>query len=323
MAHGGVDAIRTELARALAGDKLHGAYLFEGPEGTGRRATALWLARMLLCKQPGEREPCGVCRGCRLLGAGADPAADPGDARPSHPDLHWVEPDGGRIKIEAIRELRAALGLTANERGRRVGLIFEAEKLRVEAANALLKTLEEPPANTVLVLVATSARTLPRTVVSRTLRVRFPSWTESERAAALTRDGMDERDASLAASLGGASPDAARHWAEESLEPAREMQALLAGIAKLGVGELLDFAETFRRPGEEGRDRARLYTDVQSAFAREQAEVAAHGDDSRALERWLRAFESASRARAELERRNLNPQLLVESLLLELRASAG
>jgi DNA polymerase-3 subunit delta' len=310
MTAGERDEIRAELARARAGDKVHGAYLFEGPPGTGKRDTARWFARLLLCKgaAPDALEPCGACHDCRLL------------ATDAHPDLHFVEPDGAWIKVDAIRELRSALGLVANERGRRVALVLEAERLRAEAANALLKTLEEPPRGAVLLLVTASAEALPRTLRSRTLRVRFPPFSERAVAAALEAEGMTAADAALASQLGGASPAAARAWAEESLDEAREMHDVLERSDQLTVTDVLDFAESFRRAGEEGRERARAYIDAQSAFARARAEAAAVAADSRALERWLRAFESASAARAELEKRNLNPQLVVESLLLELRS---
>ena len=308
MALGGSEEIRAELARARTADKVHGAYLFEGPAGTGKAELAAWFARLLLCKGADRAavEPCGRCHDCRLLATGA------------HPDLHVVEADGPRIKVDAIRELRAALGLVANERGRRIALIPEAEKLRAEAANALLKTLEEPPPGAVLLLVTSSAEALPRTLRSRTLRVRFPVFSERAVAAALEAEGMSPADAALASQLGGASPAAARAWAEKSLDAAREMHDVLARSRELSVSEILDFAESFRRTGDEGRERARAFIEVQSAFARSQAEAAASGRDSRALERWLRAFESAARARGELLQRNLNPQLVVESLLLEL-----
>ncbi|MFI5314692.1 MAG: DNA polymerase III subunit delta' [Myxococcota bacterium] len=308
MAPGGSDEIRAELARARAADKVHGAYLFEGPAGTGKSETAVWFAHLLLCKGAASDalEACGRCHDCRLLA---------GDA---HPDLHRVEADGARIKIDAIRELRAGLGLVANERGRRVALIPEAEKLRAEAANALLKTLEEPPPGAVILLVASSAEALPRTLRSRTTRVRFPVFAERAIAAALEAEGMSGADAALASQLGGASPAAARAWAETSLDDAREMLDVLERSSELAVSDVLDFAESFRRTGEEGRARARAFIDVQSAYARRQADAAACGRDARVLERWLRAFESAARARGELERHNLNPQLVVESLLLEL-----
>jgi DNA polymerase III subunit delta' len=321
MAAGAVDEIRAELARARAGDKVHGAYLFEGPAGVGKRDTALWFARLLLCKgaPPDALEPCGRCHDCRLLAAAGEVGPD---ARPSHPDLHWVDPDGAWIKIEAIRALRSALGLVANERGRRVALIPEADRLRAESANALLKTLEEPPPGAVLLLVSASPELLPRTLRSRALRVRFPPWTEAAIAAALEAEGMSRDDAALASQLGGASPAAARAWAEDSLEFAHELRAIFEDAGALSATRVLDFAEGFRRAGEEGRGRARAFIELQSAFAREKAGAAAASGDRRAVERWLRAFESASKARVELARHNTNPQLVVESLLLELAGSA-
>ena len=79
---------------------------------------------------------------------------------------------------------------------------------------------------------------------------------------------MPSDDAALASALGGASPAAARDWADTSLEEAREMHAFLSGIGGVGATEILDFAETFRRPGEVGRERARLFLEVETAFAR-------------------------------------------------------
>jgi DNA polymerase III subunit delta' len=312
------DEIRSELARARAVDKVHGAYLFEGPAGVGKRETALWFARLLLCKgaAPGALEPCGECHDCRLLAAGGP------DTRPSHPDLHFVDPDGAWIKIEAVRELRAALGLVANEGGRRVAVVLEAEKLRAESANALLKTLEEPPSGAVILLVTASSELLPRTLRSRTLRVRFAPWSEPALARELEAGGMSADDAALASRLGGSSPAAARAWAEQSLESAREIRALLEESDGLSATQILDFSEGFRRPGEEGRARAREFIELESAYARERADAAAASGDRRALERWLRAFESASRARIDLARNNTNPQLVVESLLFELSAPA-
>jgi len=320
MTGGDIQAIRAELARARARGQVHGAYLFEGAAGTGTTETALWFARLLLCKGVGAdaTEPCGACHDCRLLATRAD---EPLSAQ-RHPDLHVVEADGPMIKVDAIRELLAALSLVANERGRRVALILEADRLNVNAANTLLKTLEEPPADGVILLVSSRPRMLPPTLLSRTLRLRFAPFSEAAVRAALEAEGLPAEDAELASALGGSTPAAARAWAETSLDEAREMNAFLAGLAEVGATEILDFAESFRRPGEAGRERARLFLEVETAFARARAEAAIEAGDTRAAERWLRAFEAASEARSELVRRNLNPQLVVEGLLLDLRASA-
>ena len=98
MAGGTASAIRVELARARGADQVHGAYLFSGPPGTGKREAALWWARLLLCQRPGD-EPCEQCGGCLRSGEG-------GELGRSHPDLWLLEPDGAALKIEQVRELQ-------------------------------------------------------------------------------------------------------------------------------------------------------------------------------------------------------------------------
>jgi|SRR5262245_14387636 len=295
---GGGDAARAQLERALARGSVHGAYLIEG--ASGRRGLAAWVAG-------------------RLLGRDFALAEDEHEALPFHPDLKWVAPQGGWIKVDAIRQLQAELSLVANERGRRVAVIDGAELLRVEAANALLKTLEEPPRGAVVILVAASGEVLPRTLRSRVVRFRIPPSPEAEIRAALEQEGLAEPDAWLAAALGGTSAASARAWADAELSEARELLGALESIPSASATALLDFAETFRGGGE-ARARVELFLSVYGALARREAERAAGGADRTALERWLDRFESGERARRELARRNLNPQLVVEGLLLELRA---
>lgn len=304
--------MREELRAARRRDKVHGAYLFEG-SGSRARELAVWFARLLLCKA-GEDAPCGSCHDCRLaLSSGAGR----GD-RPTHPDLKWVEPDGPFILVGAVRELMRELSLVANEGGRRVGVIVGADRLRTEAANALLKTLEEPPRDTTLLLVADSAQPLPPTLRSRTTHVRIARVPEHELFDALVSEGLDREDAWLASALGGGSLGAAQSWAEEHLEDARDMYALLAGIGTRSNSELLDFAESFRRSS--ARPRAELFLEVAGALARRQVEASAKAGDRARAERGLALYESAERARAEMRRRNLNPQLAVEGVLLDLAA---
>jgi DNA polymerase-3 subunit delta' len=314
MTRGSADSVRAELRLARKRNKVHGAYLFEGGPGTRARELAIWFARLLLCRA-GEDDPCGTCRDCRM----ALSSAGPGGERPTHPDLQWVEPDGAFVKVDQIRELLRELSLVANEGGRRLGLILGAERLRTEAANALLKTLEEPPADTTLILVADRSQSLPPTLRSRTMHVRVARTAEAELREALVGEGFDREDAQLASALGGGSLMGAQGWADQHLESAREIYEFLAGIQACGAAEILDFAESLRGR-EAGRQRAELVLDVYAAFARRHVETSSNAGDARAVERWLGHYESASKSRLEMRRRNLNPQLIVEGLLLELRA---
>jgi DNA polymerase-3 subunit delta' len=293
----GAEAVRAQLERALGRGAVHGAYLIEGADG--KRRLAAWFAG-------------------RLLGREIEMAEEEREALPFHPDLKWVAPSNGWIRVDAIRALQAELSLVANERGRRVAVIDGAELLRTEAANALLKTLEEPPRGAVLILVAGSGEVLPRTVRSRVVRFRIPPPPEARIRERLAAEGLGEVDAWLAAALGGTSERAARGWAEALLPQARDLLGALESMPAASATELLDFAESFR--GSDGRARIELLLAVFGALARREAERAAGAGEAAALERWLERFEAGERARRELARRNLNPQLVAEGLLLELRA---
>jgi DNA polymerase-3 subunit delta' len=293
------DAIRAELEAALERSSVHGAYLLEGGPAAERRALGLWFAS-------------------RLLGQPRMASSEP-DAHPEHPDLKWVEPEGGVIRVAAVRRVQVELSLAAHEGGRRVALIVGAEQLRLEAANALLKLLEEPPRGAVLVLLAGSASALPATLRSRTVCYRLAPWPEERLCQALEGEGLAPEDAALAGALGGGSLAGARAWADANLEQARALRESLASIGQLSAGEVLDLAESYR--GEGARERTELLLAVHGALAREGARRAAQAGDPAGVRRWVERFEAGERARGELARRNLNPQLIVEGLLLDLRAS--
>jgi DNA polymerase-3 subunit delta' len=135
------------------------AYLLVGASRAGKEALAFFLAKLFLCEHPyfGEDHPrpCGSCAGCIKF------------EHQTHPDLEILRPQGAMIKLNQIRDLQKALSFSPLDSQRRVCLILEAQKINLPAANALLKTLEEPPGGNHLILTATSTRTLLPTIVSR------------------------------------------------------------------------------------------------------------------------------------------------------------
>ncbi|MGC9022596.1 MAG: DNA polymerase III subunit delta', partial [Dissulfurimicrobium sp.] len=138
--------------------RLAHAYILIGPDGIGKEAAAIDLARLILCDIPdlGDHPmPCGACRNCKKTGRGV------------HPDLSILKPDGATIKVDQIRSLQQMISLAPLEAKRRVSILVNAHKMNNEAANALLKTLEEPPNKNHLFLTATSLERLVPTVVSR------------------------------------------------------------------------------------------------------------------------------------------------------------
>jgi DNA polymerase-3 subunit delta' len=174
---------------------LRHAYLFTGPQGVGRRTLALRLAQAINCPQPAAPgEPCRVCRTCVQL------------EQMQHPDLSIVqaETEGGTLKVEQVRELQRSLALTPYSARYRVALLLRFEEAHPSAANALLKTLEEPAPQVVLVLTAESAEALLPTVVSRceVLRLR-PSPVDEVSRALQASQGLDLEQAGLLAHIAG------------------------------------------------------------------------------------------------------------------------
>jgi DNA polymerase-3 subunit delta' len=168
------------LARALAADRVAHAYAFVGPPRSGRTGAALTFAEALLCKEPSAGGGCGRCRACTLV------------ARRQHPDLHLIEPTppernpkGPRaIRIGDIRGLERQAALRPAEAARKVFILDGADRMTDDTPHAFLKTLEEPPDHTVLVLILTAVRALPATVLSRCQIVRFAPRPDAEAEAA-------------------------------------------------------------------------------------------------------------------------------------------
>lgn len=173
----GHDRAVDTLRRALAGDRLPHAFLFVGPEGIGKRSFAETFAQALLCERVPEVElnPCGECPSCLQ------------DAAGTHPDVHRVArpEDKHDLPIKLIRDLCLDLGLKPAAGRRKVAIIDDADDLNDEAANAFLKTLEEPPPGSVLILIGTSPEAQLDTIVSRCRVLRFDPLPEADLAQVL------------------------------------------------------------------------------------------------------------------------------------------
>ncbi len=157
----GQEIVLQALRRAIERDRLPHALLFSGAQGIGKATTALLLAQALNCPVAGPVDTCGECISCSKI------------ARGIHPDVVWVAPMPRIIKIGQIRELIAAVGYRPHEGQRRVIVIDNAHAMQGPAQNAFLKTLEEPPPSTTIVLVTPAPGSLLPTVQSRCQTLRF------------------------------------------------------------------------------------------------------------------------------------------------------
>jgi len=186
----GQEIVQQALQRAIERSRLPHALLFTGPQGVGKATTALLLAQALNCRASGPVDTCGECISCSKI------------ARGIHPDVMWIAPTPRIIRIEQIREAITAIGYRPHEGKRRVVIVDEAHAMQGPAQNAFLKTLEEPPASTSIVLVTPAPGSLLPTVQSRCQTLRFsPIGQETVREYLEQQMQMPAEEARLRAAL--------------------------------------------------------------------------------------------------------------------------
>ncbi len=196
-------------------DRLPHALLLRGPLGTGKRLFAGVLAQAVLCgKNDDQGLPCGRCQSCRLFEAG------------SHPEYLLGEPEEDaktrEIKVDTIRELTSREVLTTQTGGRKVIVVDPAHRMTLAAANSLLKTLEEPGAKTLLLLISEEAYRLPATVRSRCQSIDFP-LPPPECARSWLRQNSGFADPDLLLGLAGGAPFVALQYADPEIQSARNL----------------------------------------------------------------------------------------------------
>ena len=186
---------RRRLREAGRAGRLPHSSLIVSTPGLGAESLAHWMAGMALCEAAAER-PCGACASCSLLRSD------------SHPDYHrvGVEEDARQIKVEQIRDLIDSLATKSYRGGFKVGVIETAEALNANGANAFLKTLEEPSADTMLVMIARPAHRLPATIASRCLRIVLRPPARADAVAWLGAHGPADQPWEGALALAGGAP---------------------------------------------------------------------------------------------------------------------
>lgn len=223
---------RQRLLAAWRSGRFPHALLMVGRPGVGQSELALWAAQLALC-QAEDGRPCGRCGSCVLFLAG------------NHPDLHRVtlEDESRVVKVDQVRALSAVLAMRSYRGGYQVGIIDPADTLNINAFNALLKTLEEPSEQTLLILVAAHPSALPATIVSRCMRLAVPLPAAAMAGAWLEQD-QPRGDWEQVLALANGAPLAARALVE-------------SGAAELGPALARDLAQV----GSAGFDPWRLAED--------------------------------------------------------------
>ncbi len=333
----GHERVKDVLERAIATDRLHHALLFVGPVGVGKRALALRLAQLINCTAhpPGAAKPaCGSCSSCRKV------------LQNQHPDLHIIEPEGAKlkaIKIQQVRDLQKLCHNAPFEARDRVVIFDDVHRMNEEAANALLKTLEEPTPRTRMILISDQPHLLLDTILSRCQRMRFGAL---ERAQAATRLAQLVRDDRALAQLDPALLDVAAAFGEGSVGRALELLrggllsergALLASLRALDHQQTLPRLELAEQLGKQNdqlleqldllrallRDvmRYQVNPDPSGLISRDMASDIAQLAAKMSVARVLEAIEQIATAQTLLER-YVNPQLVMEQLLHHLTPDA-
>ena len=220
------------LRNAMRNRRLAHAYLFVGKEGIGKKLVALNLAKALNCFG-GDEEPCDECRSCLKVN------------HLHHPDVLLVEPHGQWIRIDQIRNLQRELSHRPYEGKRRVCIFTGADRMRQEAANALLRILEEPPLHTVLILVAANVDFILPTITSRCQRITFNPL-PSERIAEVVRSrfGLEREEAHILASLADGSLGKALQTDLDFVHRTRrEIIEKIIDLPSYGAEQILGLAE--------------------------------------------------------------------------------
>jgi DNA polymerase III subunit delta' len=311
------------LKTAVQKGRLAHAYLFLGPEGVGKASTARALAAALNCQEPlADGDACGACASCRRLAAGV------------HPDFLVIgpAPDSQQIKIGQIREFRRLTTYPPFGDGWRVALIKPGEAMNDEAANALLKTLEEPPERHLLVLTARVEADLLPTVVSRCHKLAFVPLPAPLVARELReRRGLAPPQARLLAALSGGSLGRALTLDPEViLAQRRQVLADLEGLSGGSASLAFDWAQRLAksRPDlDHFLPLAQLwYRDLLLYRFRAPKSLLANQDllpemareAAAPLDRMFQQFAALGTAQRQLQA-NLNPELTLDILGLRLQ----
>lgn len=303
------------LRRLLDEGLLPHALLFTGPPGIGKAMLAQRLMARLACSaEPRDARPCGECAQCRQLLAG------------SHPDLFAVAaPDRKKketrkrdIGIDQARGLKRFVQLRAVAAARKMALIDDADRLSIAAQNALLKTLEEPPGQALIVLITAAPGALLPTVRSRCQRVLCRPLSDQEVGAVLTAGGMEADEAAALAQAADGSPGRAltlrESWADGDR---RDVERLLAELDPARYGSVLAMSKGLGISEPETAARLEGLLSLCHAAA---LNAAARNDEGE-LDRAVRRSAAVAEAMRALRWNNANRALLTEALALRLARS--
>tara|TARA_B110000046_G_C13025717_1_gene413960 strand:+ start:5896 stop:6852 length:957 start_codon:yes stop_codon:yes gene_type:complete len=279
--------------------RLAHALMLNGPKGIGKKRLALALAQRLLCTAQMSKYACGSCKSCQLLLAG------------NHPDLSVLEPEeeGKKILIEPVRKLCTLLNKTAQQGGWKVAVIMPAESMNISASNALLKSLEEPQGNTLLILVAHRPGMVSATIRSRCQKTNLALPDHKLAIAWLTEITANSKESEATLTVSNGRPLLALEYLQsDSLAARRKFEDMLDTLRR-GDISALDAAQQCHKQN----------TDLMLGWFMDYVYRLATGELQNNPNPWLFDFSDKLRSARGwiLSGSNPNPQLLWEELFMD------
>jgi len=313
----GQEAAKQQLQSSLRRKQISHAYIFSGPPGSGQKEVAMAFAQALFCAKGGD-DACGECLECRKVQHG------------NHPDLHYIAPEGASIKIEQIRDLQRIFSYRSETGNPKVYIIDEADKMTVQAANSLLKFLEEPPSPAVAILLSDNGRALLPTIQSRAQWVSFMPLDPDRMMQILTGEGytinLCRCAVQLAAGVQSCRDLLDQNWFAEIRNVVLQLGKETAGrggsplitaqqnVFKAGLGEHLDILFSLFHIWFKDMIHALYHRHDRIVFIDELDFITKHAF-SRAEEQWIHAMELVAESKKKL-RQNMNAQLCLEQFLI-------
>ncbi|CAM4487053.1 DNA polymerase III subunit delta' [Paenibacillus macerans] len=313
----GQDTAKQLLQGGLRRNEISHAYIFSGPPGSGQMEMAMAFVQALFCTRGGD-DACGECLECRKVLHG------------NHPDLSTVKPDGATIKIDQIRDLQRIFSYRSESGNPKAYIIDEAEKMTVQAANSLLKFLEDPPSPAVAILLSDNGRALLPTIQSRAQWVPFLPLNPERMLQILADEGypatLARSAVHLAAGLGPCRELIQQNWFAEIRNVVLQLGREIAGrggsplitaqqsLFKAGLSDHLDMLFSLFHLWFKDMIHALYHKHDQVVFIDELEFISRHAS-SRSPQQWIEAMALAAESKKKL-RQHMNAQLCVEQFLI-------
>ncbi len=306
--------IITQLQNAANSERVAGAYLFSGEQGVGKETVALYFAGLILCERGDEASvPCMDCRACRKIKSG------------NHPDLQVIRPDGAQLKIDQIREMQQRISYQPLEGPRKIYIIANTEKMNVYTANSLLKTLEEPPAASTIILLTENLNSMLPTIRSRSQILTFyPMPTEELANALVDNFSTNKEDATNAAILSRGIIGKAITLVEKGISEIQEVPEILEETDLIAAFRL---AEQFEKDLDKLDELVTWYRDLLLVQQGAPKEMITHTDAEDKLRtlapryshiRLQRAIKTVFQTKSLIQKTNVSKTITLEVMCIKL-----